>query len=422
MSPITKKTLTRDTSSSSAIKSVPVVGNSSVSKAKLTSVAAKHVHSLCLEQGRLPPSSPVSLPSVPDSTSDSSAPEWARTLQQQMYQHELRFEAQESRLHQLESLLQENAELKETVANQASLITELQARLLADSTPHDEPMLLDVARDLSSNASKWKDAPPTITTAASARKQSTKVVQAKPTLAQIVAISTKQPVRPKKKPVKKPLTKEQIATVARPFASNDGPTGFKYVYIGRSRRITRADTRSRFKQIGIDNSRVLDINFPAHGVIGVLVHLQYASTFEKVMSKVGAQLIKNFDPLDPKHLADPVYESYTAEARANVASSLQHNRCMNALLYLRNTRPYQVKPVGFSLVELGFISEEDVLHCASVVPQDPKNKINSDAAALFSGPSHMESEVNAATEVGGVVDGDSDSLMSVVEESADASL
>lgn len=323
-------------------------------------------------------------PSTFDSSLNSSVPDWVLNFQKQFRDHELRFEKQESRLHNLESLIQENAQLKETVAEQANLIAELRARLLAvpETESQAEPMMVDSLRDLSTNGSKWSTAPSTAIITSTP-----KIPTVKPTFAQVASQSTAKPARAKRTPAKKVLSSTKLATVARPFVtSQDGPTGFKYVYIGRSRKITRADTRSRFKLVGIDNSRILDINFPAHGVIGVLVHLQYVEKFASVMKKIGADLINDFDPLDPANLADPLYNSYTTEAREDTAFNLQHNRCINALTHLRNTKPYQVKPVGYSFVELGFISVEDVLACASSNPPDPKAKPHSDIGALFNVP------------------------------------
>lgn len=128
---------------------------------------------------------------------------------------------------------------------------------------------------------------------------------AKPTLADIVSAIVDKPVGKKKSPPKKALSPSQLASVACPFVAPSGPSGFKYVYICRSRKITSAETRSRIKKCGIDISRVLDISFPAHGIIGVLVHCQYASTFVTTMKRVNADLYEDFDPLDPKHIADP---------------------------------------------------------------------------------------------------------------------
>lgn len=82
---------------------------------------------------------------------------------------------------------------------------------------------------------------------------------------------------------------------------------------------------------------------------------------------------------------------------------------MNALTYLQASRPYQVKPVGHSLVELGYISTEDVESCAST----HKAKVNSDAGALFSS-SLGKGRYNASTE--DYVMGDSDVVGSVTVE------
>ncbi|KAI7897993.1 uncharacterized protein BX663DRAFT_490376 [Cokeromyces recurvatus] len=63
--------------------------------------------------------------------------------------------------------------------------------------------------------------------------------------------------------------------------------------------IDRSEVRSRLRRAGVDTGRVLDISFPASGVLGVLVHTQYVQDFIKIMTKAQAEVIKDFDPLDP---------------------------------------------------------------------------------------------------------------------------
>lgn len=86
---------------------------------------------------------------------------------------------------------------------------------------------------------------------------------------------------------------------------------------------------------------------------------------------------------------------------------------MNALTYLQASRPYQVKPVGYSLVELGYISTEDVESCASTPATAHKAKVNSDAGALFSS-SLGKGRYTASTE--DYVSGDSDLVGCVTVE------
>ena len=90
------------------------------------------------------------------------------------------------------------------------------------------------------------------------------------------------------KKARAPSTKKRAAA-ARAFMSPGakGPQGFKYVYLGRSRKINRSEVRSRLRRIGVDTGRVLDISFPASGVLGVLMHVQYTEQFTATMQKAG---------------------------------------------------------------------------------------------------------------------------------------
>lgn len=322
-------------------------------------------------------------------TSFSSLPDFALSMQKQLRDQNKKFEAYEARFTAMEAIIQENIALKantsaleSTIREQAARIAQLEKNLNAPVRP-TERMEIDLTRDTSTNASIWAKAPPTNTTTKASSSVSAKKSTQGLTAAQVVALNAAKPLK-KKMPVKKP-TSETISQAARPFLSVDPntPQGFKYIYLGRSRKITRAETRKRFKTVGINTSRILDITFPATGVIGVLVHVLYAPVFIDIMSKVGAGMLNDFDPLDPKHLADPRYNSLSVLERAQVAFDINANRCIHALLFLHNTKPHQVRPVGHSLVELGYISDEELDAINTVPKQDPKLKINIAASKLF---------------------------------------
>ncbi|KAG2192063.1 hypothetical protein INT47_006506 [Mucor saturninus] len=136
---------------------------------------------------------------------------------------------------------------------------------------------------------------------------------------------------------------------ARPFQSleDKGPQGFQYVYIGRSRKIIRSEVRSRLGRSGIDTGRILDVTFPASGVLGLLMHL---------WPKVDATLFPNFDPLDPKHLADPQYMAMSHDERCQKMHDIVNNRAIDTLSFLR---PLVVGAVARSFVDLGWIDDQN---------------------------------------------------------------
>ncbi|KAK4508989.1 tRNA (uridine-2'-O-)-methyltransferase trm7 [Mucor velutinosus] len=84
-----------------------------------------------------------------------------------------------------------------------------------------------------------------------------------------------------------------------------GPQGYQYVYIGRSVKILRSEIRRTLKAIGVDTSRILDINFPASEAIGILLHTQYVAEFLALLRASESELLEDFDPLNPANIADP---------------------------------------------------------------------------------------------------------------------
>jgi hypothetical protein len=169
--------------------------------------------------------------------------------------------------------------------------------------------------------------------------------------------------------------KKRIAA-ARVFktAEAQGPQGFTYVYLGRSRKLDRLEVRSRLRRAGVDTGRVIDVCFPASGVIGVLLHTQYVEKFTELMTVAEAEFIKNFDPLHPDHLADPKFVSLSNDARADEMASIVHSRCLNTLAFVR---PLLVSSVGRSFVDLGWIDDEALNHALEdaqrrLALQDPK--------------------------------------------------
>lgn len=61
--------------------------------------------------------------------------------------------------------------------------------------------------------------------------------------------------------------------------------------------------RDILRHLGIDNNRILDIQYPAHKTIGFLIHNNFANTSLEQLAKVNIQPIE-LNPLDPANLHD----------------------------------------------------------------------------------------------------------------------
>ncbi|OAD75520.1 hypothetical protein PHYBLDRAFT_143773 [Phycomyces blakesleeanus NRRL 1555(-)] len=128
----------------------------------------------------------------------------------------------------------------------------------------------------------------------------------------------------------------RVAASQRLFSDKTGPDGFEYVYIPCSRRITHSEVRRSLRTLGVDTGHLLDINFPAHGVIGILVHVQYLEEFKSQLASAKVSLANNFDPLDPKNVADPKFANLSVFGLETQALVLQNACCLQALKFLRS--------------------------------------------------------------------------------------
>ncbi|KAI9359542.1 hypothetical protein BD770DRAFT_454585, partial [Pilaira anomala] len=102
------------------------------------------------------------------------------------------------------------------------------------------------------------------------------------------------------------------------------------------------------------------------------------------MVAVGSKTLEDFQVLDPKHLGDPTYLSYTEENRVLKAKELHANRCLSALTFLHRTRYHQVLGVGRSFVDRGWITERELAEVMSLPKDSPKDlTVASKAGAFF---------------------------------------
>ncbi|OAD79344.1 hypothetical protein PHYBLDRAFT_162418 [Phycomyces blakesleeanus NRRL 1555(-)] len=148
-----------------------------------------------------------------------------------------------------------------------------------------------------------------------------------------------------------------VAASQRLFSDKTGPDGFEYVYIPRSRRIMHSEVHRSLRTLGADTGRLLDINFPACEVIGILVHVQYLEEFKSQLASAKVSLVNNFDPLDPKNVADPKFANLSVSGLETQALVLQNARCLQALKFLRS---HLVLLVAHFFVQSGWIGLEEI--------------------------------------------------------------
>ncbi|KAG0753488.1 hypothetical protein G6F24_012967 [Rhizopus arrhizus] len=247
---------------------------------------------------------------------------------------------------ELETLRGENARLAETNESLSNEVASLRAQLAAQSagvptsTPSSNAALSSTAAP---TGAKESVPSPTLGTAASS-------------WATVVSRSAKNKLR-------------RRAAAARGFQPVSGEQGFEYVYIPRSRRMTYTEARRRLSRLGVDSWRILDVCYPAHSVVGLLVHLQYKPALLSLLEKAKIPTLDTFDPLDPANLADPKFDSVSAEERSHAISLINDDRSRKALERLRY--PVAVSVSRYLLAQ-ALVSDETVSEVLSVKEDRPK--------------------------------------------------
>ncbi|KAI9243686.1 hypothetical protein EDC94DRAFT_493911, partial [Helicostylum pulchrum] len=153
-------------------------------------------------------------------------------------------------------------------------------------------------------------------------------------------------------------------------------SGYKYVYIYRKHAMTRKDIRHRFGLLGVTTARVIDINFPAHSIVGILIHKEYKPNFKAVLDECKIPTIDNFDPTAGANIADPKYTDLNAETRAKFSASLHQDRCMRTLNFIRE---YLLPSVSKFFIEQKWITPiiaEDIISHRMPRPMKKRNTMN----------------------------------------------
>ena len=134
-----------------------------------------------------------------------------------------------------------------------------------------------------------------------------------------------------KRPKKKTQAQKQrtFAQAVRAFQPPAGPSTYDLVYLPCRRHLRYGEVRKQLSALKIQQSRILDIQFPARGTIGLLVHYDFKEELVKKLGEVGI-LTKKFDPLDSSTIADPNYANKSAAERASIARDLHEKRMIVA--------------------------------------------------------------------------------------------
>ncbi|ORE09809.1 hypothetical protein BCV72DRAFT_254655 [Rhizopus microsporus var. microsporus] len=89
-----------------------------------------------------------------------------------------------------------------------------------------------------------------------------------------------------------------------------------------------------FQYIHINNSRILDIHYPARTTVTLLVHNNYAPKLKSHLQKFKVRIIDNFDPCDGSILMDPKYDQCSKEECDHLSLKFRCESVRRALPYI----------------------------------------------------------------------------------------
>jgi hypothetical protein len=165
-----------------------------------------------------------------------------------------------------------------------------------------------------------------------------------------------------KSAMKKPSAKAKVQArkiAARMFTPLSTSHGYTYVYLPCRARQRTSIMRGTLKALGIDTSRVLDVNYPAFKVVAILVHNDYVETLLARFTNSGIQPVANFNPLDITVLGNSTLAASLSsdEAKLEKTRELHLIRCLRALDFLRKPVCYAV---ANDFLAKGWITQQHV--------------------------------------------------------------
>ncbi|ORY89850.1 hypothetical protein BCR43DRAFT_421993, partial [Syncephalastrum racemosum] len=117
----------------------------------------------------------------------------------------------------------------------------------------------------------------------------------------------------------------------RLFSPPSGPQGYSFVYLHRSHRLSHSEVRKAMRDLDVDQSLIIDVNFPVKGVVGLLVHDAFTPELRERL-RLAKIPLQDFDPLDPSHVTAPEFTSQSHAEKIARARELYQGRMLAACL------------------------------------------------------------------------------------------
>lgn len=169
-----------------------------------------------------------------------------------------------------------------------------------------------------------------------------------PSTASATSNASTQPTQPQQGPPQQPrpqppqwtevISKRRrdhaLRTLQPPRPPTDTPA-YTMIHLYRTRRMSLLEYRNTLAAINIDSKRILAITFPARNISSILIHSEYKPEVLRLLTEGNIAQVPAFNPLDPKHLADPRFQAMAAPQRSRIAAALHTDRCIRTIRFLK---------------------------------------------------------------------------------------
>ncbi|KAI9477058.1 hypothetical protein BDB00DRAFT_745070, partial [Zychaea mexicana] len=96
---------------------------------------------------------------------------------------------------------------------------------------------------------------------------------------------------------------EEILTTTSESASDN--TAYTVIYMPSPRRTLHSEIRRALRLLRAAQERVIDIHFPAHSVVGLLIHSSYERELRELLTQAKLTPKDNFNPIAASTIGDP---------------------------------------------------------------------------------------------------------------------
>ncbi|KAF7720411.1 hypothetical protein EC973_009191, partial [Apophysomyces ossiformis] len=143
-------------------------------------------------------------------------------------------------------------------------------------------------------------------------------------------------------PQKPRKLKVTLETIQRTLTAPSGPSQYTFVYLSCRHHLRHSQVRQFLGVLKVQQSRIIDIQFPARGTIALLVHTDYKNELIGLLTQNKVPVKPAFDPTNAEILGDPKLASGTITERTKLARKIYEDRMLRTCLRLPSHLGYSI--------------------------------------------------------------------------------